>query len=329
MQAELYCPGLLTGVIRAYTVYFNAAGAVTGYQFCELPAGAAGWQRVEAPVLVTSSDTVRCGFRMDTSGATFSSGAVLGWRRLKQEVGDHCTNWTDEATTRDLSSSVTEQALAIIDVENQQSIALFRVKAEATGSRPAIIEAFSGLGISAIAFSAEQIFQGDNTVVDTVSQTVQGVFGSMRRVIANGPPFGPDSLIHWTGPSNVGLSSMTKANAGFWQDQFGAYGPLPGVTFWAKATPPQITRTRSGAGSISTPVNSVIVTCMGGTDGATCTWSFVSGDPSISRPNPGFTPTFSTTLAVGQTKEAVFAGLVVKNGETAVVFVSVGFQETT
>ena len=258
--------------------------------------------------------------------------AINYWsiRQGKLELGGlPATPYSAEATEIQLSASVTQQSLAIIDLENQQALASWTIKAAATGGRPTILQLLSGSFGSSIAMTAEQIYFGDNTVFDDASDTIQTVWGSVRKVIAWGAPFGPDGLVEWTGPSSTALGAMTKANAGFWQDQFGSYGPLPGVTFWAKATPPQITRTRSGAGSISTPVNSVIVTCMGGTDGATCTWSFVSGDPSISRPNPGFTPTFSTTLAVGQTKEAVFAGLVVKNGETAVVFVSVGFQETT
>ena len=225
-----------------------------------------------------------------------------------------------------LNSSVTQNALAIIDLENQQALAYFGIKAEATGSRPTILELFSGVR-SAIALTADQIYFGDNTVFDDPTDTIQTVWGSTRKVMAWGAPFGPDNLVEWTGPNSTALGSMTKANAGFWVDQYGAYGPTPVPAFWAKATPPQISRTRSGAGSISTPANSVVVTCYTGTSGATCTWSRVSGDTSISLPNPGFAPVFSATLTAGQTKSAVFAGLVAKNGETAVVFVNVEFSD--
>lgn len=228
-----------------------------------------------------------------------------------------------------LQSTVTEQSLAIIDLENQQNIASWYVKAAASGGKPAVLGVFSSTYGSGIALGAEQVFLGDNTTIDTVTQTQQGVWGSTRRVIANGPPFGPDNLIHWAGPSNIALSAMTKANAGFWQDQNGMYGPTPVPLFWAKATPSVVTKTRTGAGSIATNVNDVIVTCLGGTSGATCTWSRVSGDASISFPSSGFTPTFSTTLTVGQIKTAVFAGLVIKGGETALVYLTVEFQETT
>ncbi|WP_461344457.1 phage tail protein [Brevundimonas sp. GN22] len=228
-----------------------------------------------------------------------------------------------------LQATVTEQSLAIIDLENQQNIASWYVKAAASGGKPAVLGVFSSTYGSGIALGAEQVFLGDNTTIDTVTQTQQGVWGSTRRVIANGPPFGPDNLIHWAGPSNIALSAMTKANAGFWQDQNGMYGPTPVPLFWAKATPSVVTKTRTGAGSIATNVNDVIVTCLGGTSGATCTWSRVSGDASISFPSSSFTPTFSTTLTVGQIKTAVFAGLVIKGGETALVYLTVEFQETT
>lgn len=247
----------------------------------------------------------------------------------KIETGSACTVYTADTSTREMSASLTQQSLAIIDLENQQNIASWYVKADASGGKPAVLGVFSSIYGSGIALGAEQVFLGDNTTIDTVTQTQQGVWGSTRRVIANGPPFGPDNLIHWAGPSNIALSAMTKANAGFWQDQNGMYGPTPVPLFWAKATPSVVTKTRSGAGSIATNVNDVIVTCLGGTSGATCTWSRVSGDASISFPSSGFTPTFSTTLTVGQIKTAVFAGLVIKGGETALVYLTVEFQETT
>lgn len=247
----------------------------------------------------------------------------------KIETGSACTVYTADTSTREMSASLIQQSLAIIDLENQQNIASWYVKADASGGKPAVLGVFSSIYGSGIALGGEQVFLGDNTTIDTVTQTQQGVWGSTRRVIANGPPFGPDNLIHWAGPSNIALSAMTKANAGFWQDQNGMYGPTPVPLFWAKATPSVVTKTRSGAGSIATNVNDVIVTCLGGTSGATCTWSRVSGDASISFPSSGFTPTFSTTLTVAQIKTAVFAGLVIKGGETALVYLTVEFQETT
>ncbi|ANC53402.1 hypothetical protein A4249_06875 [Brevundimonas sp. GW460-12-10-14-LB2] len=151
--------------------------------------------------------------------------------------------------------------------------------------------------------------------------------GAARKVMAWGAPFGPDNLVEWTGPSSIALGSMTKANAGFWVDQVGAYGPTPLPSFWAKVTPTQISRSRTGAGSISTALNDVIVTCYTGTSGATCTWSRVSGDTTINYPSTGFTPVFNTTLAAGQTKTALFVGLVAKGGDVDLVYVNVEFSD--
>lgn len=226
-----------------------------------------------------------------------------------------------------LSASVTEQSLAIIDLENQQALASWSIKAAATGGKPTILQLLSGSFGSSIAMTAEQIYFGDNTVFDDATDTIQTVWGSTRKVMAWGAPFGPDNLVEWTGPSSIALGSMTKANAGFWVDQVGAYGPTPLPSFWAKVTPTQISRSRTGAGSISTALNDVIVTCYTGTSGATCTWSRVSGDTTINYPSTSFTPVFNTTLAAGQTKTALFVGLVAKGGDVDLVYVNVEFSD--
>lgn len=256
--------------------------------------------------------------------------AINYWsvRQGKLEFGSlPATPYSGEASERQLAASVTEQSLAIIDLENQNALASWRVKTEATGGRPTILQLLSGSFGSSIAMTAEQIYFGDNTVFDDATDTIQTVWGSTRKVMAWGAPFGPDNLVEWTGPSNISLGSMTKANAGFWVDRFGAYGPTPLPSFWAKVTPTQISRSRTGAGSISTALNDVIVTCYTGTSGATCTWSRVSGDTTINYPSTGFTPVFNTTLAAGQTKTALFVGLVAKGGDVDLVYVNVEFSD--
>jgi len=257
-----------------------------------------------------------------------SFGPEFGIARVAVQNGP-ATDWRDDETVAQMGASVTEQSLAIVDLENQQAIASWYKVADATGGKPTRIGLQSSAFGNFIALDAEQVYFGENTVIDTASQTQQGVFGSSRRVIANGPPFGPDNLIQWVGPSSVALGSMTKANAGFWVDQTGAYGPTPTPLFWARATPPSITKTRMGAGPISTAVNDVVVSCYTGIVGATCTWTRVSGDPTIGFPSTGFAPTFNASLALGETKSAVFAGLVTKGGEVALVYVNVEFQENT
>lgn len=252
---------------------------------------------------------------------------AAAFTRIMVNSGPAPVQWSDQATGRSLSATVTEQSLAIIDLENQKALASWSIKAAASSGKPTILQLLSGSFGSSIAMTAEQIYFGDNTVFVDASDTIQTVWGSTRKVMAWGAPFGPDNLVEWTGPSNIALGSMTKANAGFWVDQTGAYGPTPLPSFWAKVTPTQISRSRTGAGAISTALNDVIVTCYTGTSGATCTWSRVSGDSTISYPSTGFTPVFNTTLAAGQIKTALFVGLVAKGGDVDLVYVNVEFSD--
>ena len=111
-----------------------------------------------------------------------------------------------------LSGSITQQSLAIIDLENQQALAYFGIKAEATGSRPTILELFSGVR-SAIALTADQIYFGDNSVFDDATDTLQTSVGPNIRVLAFGSPFGAQgNLLEWWGPASTPLGEMTTGN---------------------------------------------------------------------------------------------------------------------
>lgn len=131
-----------------------------------------------------------------------------------------------------LNSSVTQHSLAIIDLENQQALAMWQVKAEATGGRPTILSLISSAFGSALALTAEQIYFGDNTVFDDATDTLRTTVGSVRYVQTWGAPFGPDNLLRWTGPSSVPEGSETKANAG----ANGAWVDSSGLAFTGGAT---------------------------------------------------------------------------------------------
>lgn len=62
---------------------------------------------------------------------------------VKIEAGSVCTVYTPDTATRELSASVTEHSLAIIDLENNLAGAGFRKIAEAVGGAPAYYEFFS------------------------------------------------------------------------------------------------------------------------------------------------------------------------------------------
>ncbi|WP_297803386.1 hypothetical protein [uncultured Brevundimonas sp.] len=116
----------------------------------------------------------------------------------------------------ELSASVREQGLALIDVETKQALAYYEVVAAATGGKPARLKLVSGSLGSAVALDYDQLYLGDNTVVDDATDTEQTTIGSNIRVIAKGAPFGAaGNLIDWYGPTGIALSAMTPANGYF------------------------------------------------------------------------------------------------------------------
>ncbi|WP_336968364.1 hypothetical protein [Brevundimonas aurantiaca] len=112
-----------------------------------------------------------------------------------------------------LNSSVTQNALAITDLENQQALASWSVIANASGGKPARIGLTSSSLGSFVALDAPFIFWGDNTVFDDATDTLQTTVGPNIRVLAFGAPFGAsENLLEWWGPSSIAIGSMTTAN---------------------------------------------------------------------------------------------------------------------
>ncbi|WP_306002451.1 hypothetical protein [Brevundimonas sp. C43] len=67
----------------------------------------------------------------------YAGGSVSGSiRTLKPENGPIPTVYTDDATVNNLGAEVTEQRLAIIDLETQQALASYQLIAAATGGKP-------------------------------------------------------------------------------------------------------------------------------------------------------------------------------------------------
>lgn len=175
-----------------------------------VPSGAGGYdvrRRSTAPSTAPAGAT---GFRVVVVPP---SGGVLPVWAIKVNFGSVATDFSDDYSGTVLAATVTEQSLAIIDLENQQAIASWRIKSEASGSKPAIIEAVSALGGSYVAFGAEQIYFGENTVLDNATDTIQTITGGRIRVTAWGAPFGLyGDLLEWWGPTGIALSSMTPGN---------------------------------------------------------------------------------------------------------------------
>ena len=243
----------------------------------------------------TDTRTLRAGLRQ----ATAESGSVLRIKSIEFK------DITDEAK---LGASVTEQSLAIIDLENQQAIASWRIKSEASGSKPAIIEAVSALGGSHVAFSAEQIYLGDNTVFDDATNTWQTIDGSTVYIRAEGAPFGEfNNLREWWGPVGIALGAMTTANG-----YSGRMTTAPyvfdnmGPGFSARANSSRSTGSRTGAGSITT--SAVVITTIGATSAVDYRWWYISGDTTlvVGTTSAGSSATWQTSLTGSSSKSAVW-----------------------
>lgn len=241
--------------------------------------------------------------------------AQLILQAQKLEAGSTATIFTADALARNMAASVTEQSLAIIDLENQQAIASWRIKSEASGSKPAIIEAVSALGGSYVAFGAEQIYFGGNTVFDDATDTWQTVEGSTVYVRADGAPFGANAnLREWWGPVGIALGAMTTVNGYSGRMTTAPYNfdNTSGVGFHVKSSHMYISASRTGPGSVGTA--NVTVEAAGAVGPVDFIVYRMSGDASIEafpmRSTASTAPyrhilSFDTNLT-NQTKRAVF-----------------------
>nr|WP_312990575.1 hypothetical protein [Brevundimonas diminuta] len=207
---------------------------------------------------------------------------TASWARAMLQPGSISTSYREDAAVSSLGAMVTEQSLAIIDLENQQAIASWRIKSEASGSKPAIIEAVSALGGSHVAFGAEQIYFGGNTVFDDATDTWQTVEGSTVYVRADGAPFGANAdLREWWGPVGIALGAMTTANGYSGRMTTAPYNfdNTSGVGFHVKSSHMYISASRTGPGSVGTA--NVTVEAVGAVGPVDFIVYRMSGDASI------------------------------------------------
>jgi len=261
-------------------------------------------------------------------------GGVLPVWAIKVNSGSLAADFSDDYSATVLEASVTQQSLAIVDLENQQNIALWRIKAEASGSRPAIIEAYSGLGASAVAISAEQIYLGDNTVFDDLTNTWQTIDGSTVYIRAEGEPFGAFSnLREWWGPAGIALGAMTPDNGYSGRMTTAPYNftnTLNPKTFSAYASPGSIVAHRASAGSLTSAAVSILYQNAKGA--VTVTWERLiggvtaAGTAAIDAPDQ-LTTTFTKTVSAQERTDTVFQATLTDagSGERRQVIVPVVF----
>lgn len=138
---------------------------------------------------------------------------------------------------------------------------------------------------------------------------------------------GTQKLVWWTGPSSVAEGSETKANAYVYMSQNTVSGPRFGGSdivggsgvLTATASSLIVQGGRNGAGGVST--STTTVTAAGGNSGASIRWVKVSGDDLVANSPSSFTTSFYGTVGTGQSKSAVFMGVVTKAGQQAAVYV--------
>ncbi|MBD3817929.1 MAG: hypothetical protein IE912_03305 [Brevundimonas diminuta] len=153
--------------------------------------------------------------------------AINYWsiRQGKLELGGlPATRYSPEATQTQLYASVTEQELAIVDLENQQAAAGFRKIAEASGAAPAYYEFVSSTsgGYAAIAAPVVALINtvpGGDPLVAMEAEDGRVRFSEPASVVKDGrratigPGFGvAGDLLLWSGPTTVGYGSETVDN---------------------------------------------------------------------------------------------------------------------
>lgn len=175
-----------------------------------VPSGPGGYdvrRRSSAPSTAPAGTT---GFRVVVVPPT---GGVLPVWAIKVNFGAVAADFSDDYSATVLEASVTQQSLAIIDLESGAALAKFELIATATGGKPARFRLISSALGSAIALDAPFIYWGENTAFDDATDTLQTTIDGRIRVMALGAPFGVGgTLLEWWGPTGIALSAMTTAN---------------------------------------------------------------------------------------------------------------------
>jgi len=223
---------------QVWLVWYNGSTYVSETSKFSLASGSP--QTFVKPSSATRAEWV---LRVQGPAPTGFSDAVF--HSIKVEAGATATIYSNDGTTKSLAGSVTQQSLAIIDLENQQALAAYELLANASGGDPAYLRLVSSTagGYAALASSVvalqttsggqvktalrafngnvhigDKLYLGDDGlwVFDPVTKTesIRGTgFAKVR-----GRGFGANGdLTEWSGP-NIAIGAMTKANGVRWED---------------------------------------------------------------------------------------------------------------
>lgn len=161
------------------------------------------------------------GFRLVVAAP---AGGVLPVWAIKVNFGSVAADFSDDYSTTVLAATVTDQSLAIIDLENQQRLASFRKIAEASGAAPAYYEFVSSTSGGSAAIAAPVVallntVPGGDPLIAMEAENGRVRFSEPASVIKDGrratigPGFGvAGDLLLWSGPTTVGYGSETVDN---------------------------------------------------------------------------------------------------------------------
>lgn len=323
--------------VAACVMFFDAAYGYVGQTPWQALTQTTDWKVWKAEGYTKPAAAVWSRIVVTTGGTD----GFINLRQAKTEAGSVCTIYSSDASVISLSASVTEQSLAIVDLESQQALAAWQVVAEASGGKPARMGLASSQLGSYVALDAPYIFWGDNTVFADVSDTLQTTVGGNIRVMALGAPFGAGGdLLEWWGPTGIDLGAMTTANghngrmttAPYVFDNSPAIVPFRIVSSHAN-----IGATRSGAGVATTAL--VTFRVEGATGPVRFDVYFADGDNTVAATSTSSLATsapfehktaFRATLAIGQQKTARFVCAVRDAlGNSGAAYVAAGLTETT
>lgn len=303
-----------------------------------VPSGAGGYDVRRRSTTPSTAPAGTTGFRVVVVPPP---GGVLPVWAIKVNFGSVAADFSDDYSATVLAATVTEQSLAIIDLENQQALAAWQVVAEASGGKPARIGLASSTLGSFVALDAPYIFWGDNTVFDDATDTLQTTVGGRIRVMALGAPFGASgNLIEWWGPTGIGLSAMTTGNGYNGRMETAPYvfdNVGPAVPFKVTSSHSSIGATRSGTGIATTAL--VTFRAEGAAGPVRFDIYFVDGDNTVTATSTSSSDdvapfehqtAFRAALALGQQKTARFVCAVRDAaGNSSAAYVAVGLTETT
>ncbi|HAL06326.1 MAG TPA: hypothetical protein DCP26_03075, partial [Brevundimonas sp.] len=147
----------------------------------------------------------------------------INLRQAKTEAGSVCTIYSSDASVSSLSATVTDQALAIVDLENQQALAAYELLANASGGLPAFLRLISSTAGGYAALAAPVVALLNSIPGGDLLVAMQAIGGEVffprpvyvdlggRRLI-----MGPGSgWVLWFGPDTINAAGATRTNGYF------------------------------------------------------------------------------------------------------------------